>query len=789
MFLATAVSYGQQALPSGIKLISPSFSATSNGSKLAILHTRPSGAVGFSWDQIYLETPTGSSHLSFPFTFGSPVYMEFINGELHVACNKYIPGSWDRMGLLCKYQNGNWIALDSVNGIINAGTMHQGQMYLAGFINDSLRQLKGVVRYTNGGFQQAGQLNTVDTILSLESHGNTLFATGLFPISSSSGTAQIMAYDLSSNTWSTPISEAQGFNPSGHSRKWSFNTSFFYNSTSYFIRDSTIYEVRNDSLFSIYQMNLSPANPYWWNNTGVIHLDGKVYINSGQNIVELDSNAFRALDPGLNGHEITVIVPYKNQIYGSYIGWSVLSGIPFDYCFSWDPKAALGKGALQGQTYYDSNNNCIADTNELQSIPFLMKFHDTRTGKSQQMGFNRNYSLQLLRPGLYVVDSVIPVLGNHQNLKWISTCVGDTFRIDTNSSPTIFDIPFQFNGAVDYSIEITSGSNVGFRQGFNEWVDVDVINSNPFGKSGLAVEIIIPPGTNMTYSNLNPAQVNGDTLRFNLPHINRVSRYSLLIDLEITLATNLNDTIFVLGRIINGLDSNMLNNFDTLSGRVMAAYDPNDKTPSLHESLPGLERLDYAIRFQNTGNDTAFTVIVRDTLESYFDPLSIVLGGSSHDFEFSMVDGNVMVWTFNNILLPDSATDPRGSIGFFNFSIDVDPSLGIGSVIDNDAEIYFDFQPPVHTNHAQTFIVSQLSLADLEPNDLIAYPNPVKDFLTLEETEGLESAVLLDLFGRKVKEWNFDQNAKRQNLDFSEVAPGTYLLRIGLKSVKLIKPH
>ena len=69
-------------------------------------------------------------------------------------------------------------------------------------------------------------------------------------------------------------------------------------------------------------------------------------------------------------------------------------------------------------------------------------------------------------------------------------------------------------------------------------------------------------------------------------------------------------------------------------------------------------------RFQNTGTDTAFTVVIRDTLDIDFDIFSVVSGVSSHSYEFKMYGPRVLEWTFNDINLPDSAANQEGSNGF-----------------------------------------------------------------------------------------------------------------------------
>ena len=74
---------------------------------------------------------------------------------------------------------------------------------------------------------------------------------------------------------------------------------------------------------------------------------------------------------------------------------------------------------------------------------------------------------------------------------------------------------------------------------------------------------------------------------------------------------------------------------------LAASYDPNDKlalpTGVTEEAiiLPDT-RLNYKIRFQNTGNDTAFKVVLIDTLTSWADLASLHIEGASHAYTFSL---------------------------------------------------------------------------------------------------------------------------------------------------------
>ncbi|MEO1437380.1 MAG: T9SS type A sorting domain-containing protein, partial [Bacteroidota bacterium] len=133
------------------------------------------------------------------------------------------------------------------------------------------------------------------------------------------------------------------------------------------------------------------------------------------------------------------------------------------------------------------------------------------------------------------------------------------------------------------------------------------------------------------------------------------------------------------------------------------AYDPNDKMGQPrgfgdNHYIEANTNLEYRIRFQNTGTDTAFTVVVRDTLPAELDASTLVMGASSHDYIFDIRNGNILVVTYNNIMLPDSNVNEPASNGFFKFRIKQQPDLPVGTIIENQAGIYFDFNEPIITN-------------------------------------------------------------------------------------------
>ncbi len=191
------------------------------------------------------------------------------------------------------------------------------------------------------------------------------------------------------------------------------------------------------------------------------------------------------------------------------------------------------------------------------------------------------------------------------------------------------------------------------------------------------------------------------------------------------------------------------------------SFDPNDKQgfPTGYKAPHFIEpstTIEYLIRFQNTGTDTAYHVVIRDTLDEHFDITSFQAGASSHEYDLDMEGQGVVKFTFSNINLPDSIVDLSGSNGFVEFKITPKDSIAIGSVIHNKAGIYFDLNEPVITNETfhtigQDFIEVISDVIEhpfLKNIEILVYPNPFVDQARLEiVNHGLNNTkYLLEIF-------------------------------------------
>ncbi len=223
---------------------------------------------------------------------------------------------------------------------------------------------------------------------------------------------------------------------------------------------------------------------------------------------------------------------------------------------------------------------------------------------------------------------------------------------------------------------------------------------------------------------------------------------------------------------------------------ITTSYDPNDKlarptgvTDEYHY-IDSLTILEYTVRFQNTGTDTAFKVIVRDTIDSDLDLQSYDYSFSTHSHTTDFLEGNVIQWTFENILLPDSGRDQVASNGLIRFKISQKSGNVDGTVINNNADIFFDYNPPVRTNTTYhtigevTYFEIQGISTELK-NDLISiYPNPASDFFNvdLKDKSSTYALRITSVTGALVKEVTLDQPTNQ--VDVSTFNRGLYFIEV-----------
>ncbi len=207
---------------------------------------------------------------------------------------------------------------------------------------------------------------------------------------------------------------------------------------------------------------------------------------------------------------------------------------------------------------------------------------------------------------------------------------------------------------------------------------------------------------------------------------------------------------------------------------IVGSYDPNEKSAQpqgvgVQHFIEPKTPLTYRLHFQNEGTDTAFVVVLRDTLDAALDPATLKIGASSHPFTWDISGRGQLVFRFANIGLPPKSVDEVGSNGFVQFEILPRADAALGTRIENRAGIYFDFNAVVLTNAVfhtlgHKFLTSSvLDAFGQAVLPLAAAPNPAGQMVRLSLSGAADGVVrrvvLVDVFGKIVAEKNFTGRA------------------------------
>jgi uncharacterized repeat protein (TIGR01451 family) len=226
---------------------------------------------------------------------------------------------------------------------------------------------------------------------------------------------------------------------------------------------------------------------------------------------------------------------------------------------------------------------------------------------------------------------------------------------------------------------------------------------------------------------------------------------------------------------------------------IQGSFDPNDKVGlprgyGKSFTIPQNQDIEYMIRFQNTGTDTAFTVVIRDTISDKLDLSSIEFGASSHKYEAEVYGKSVLKFTFSNINLVDSFKNEPKSHGFIKYRINQRKDLPFGTKILNNAGIYFDFNEPVITNKTLHTIGKEVVSATVEKTffegiNMKIAPNPFSESCTIEWENSnsyplsiFNQFELFDLAGKAVRSEHFQGN--RFEFNRKGLNSGMYIFNI-----------
>ncbi len=250
---------------------------------------------------------------------------------------------------------------------------------------------------------------------------------------------------------------------------------------------------------------------------------------------------------------------------------------------------------------------------------------------------------------------------------------------------------------------------------------INIQNFGSFIDSGY-IEYVLDDSASFITSEPLPTIISGQSLIYGFSDI--ATTETIPLEIKVHLPGTIDTLLYELEAHVDTSLFTLVDSsyFDEI---VRCSFDPNDKQVSPDYGDAGYTlsngELEYLIRFQNTGNDTAFLVEVRDTLDLNLDISSFNLVTNSHPVTvFIDQSSQAVSFRFENINLTDTITNEEESHGYIKYKIRLLDGLGVSEIIENKAFIYFDENSPIETNTTLNTVFSCQTIAssiELGQND------------------------------------------------------------------------
>ncbi len=461
---------------------------------------------------------------------------------------------------------------------------------------------------------------------------------------------------------------------------------------------------------------------------------------------------------------------------------SILLSYPL--CTAGNPFGCPSSFGIVGFTYKDNTSNCLKDNGDVGLKNVGVKIHDN-TGNfigSTYTALNGVYQfLDTANTYSVIIDDT--------NLPYTASCVDPGL----DSLVTVAALDTNINFALDckpgYDIGVQSISTCGIvfpgqihtlrlnAGDISRWYNLSCAS----GISGVLSFKVTGPVMYMgpAVGSLTPS-VSGNEFTYNIADFDSIDNAN---DFKILLqpfpTAQAGDSICVIADVnpIGG-DNNLSNNHYRLCYNVVNSHDPNIKEVYPIMVNPNFnDWLTFTIHFQNTGTAPAFNIMLEDTLDNQLDLETFQVVDYSHNNTTSLVGHKLNVY-FANIQLPDSSSNPEGSIGFIQYRIKPKSTWMRPYQIKNTAYIYFDFNAPIITNTTYNSIKDiTTDVKDLKESSLSLYPNPTSGIFTIELHEKEKQFVeIYDIAGNIVLSQTIENG--KGAIDASNLAAGVYTINI-----------
>jgi uncharacterized repeat protein (TIGR01451 family) len=442
-------------------------------------------------------------------------------------------------------------------------------------------------------------------------------------------------------------------------------------------------------------------------------------------------------------------------------------------------------------SFLDSNNNGTKDANEPNFT--LGNFVHELNNDGNPMQIFSPFGNSYLFPVNYTDthDLSFQIDSNYTGF-YTTIATYNDFLIAQNSGITTYYFPI-VNTVLYSDVAISVSPNTHAVPGFSQTNTISYTNSGTTAANGT---ITLNHSSNVSISNISETGAITTPTGFTFDYLNLQPMESRTIDVVYSIpvipSVSLGDLVITDASISSAsTEANLSNNVFQLNEIIVGSFDPNDIMESHGEEIEinqfsTSDYLYYTIRFQNTGTANANKIKVKDLLPSGLDKESIVMINASHNYTLTRTD-NELEWFFDNIFLVPQIVSDELSQGFITFKIKPTAGFTTGTIIENTAEIYFDYNPAIVTNTFQTEFVNTLGIDKNTISNFVIYPNPTNDILSIQNKENsiITKVNVIDILGKTILSSKYE--VSNVSIDLSSLNSGIYFVEIYSNDLKTVQ--
>lgn len=482
-----------------------------------------------------------------------------------------------------------------------------------------------------------------------------------------------------------------------------------------------------------------------------------------------------AIESGFNAHSFA----HKYSGGGQFTAKIVFT----DYFYS--PKDSvifkpiLFSNCMYGQVYIDGNKDCnyISSDKLLSSYRLDLKNNVTSQSDIIYTLPNGSYKLYLKKGQGYTLSNAITIMCNSNSaIKSIPAYANDTsIKMDLPLDP----LPVNYILVVQKFGSIANNKKLVLNLTYSGYYFSDTAIKK--------YEVRLPAKTKVDAISANASYTQiGSLLRIIQ---NTGTQTTLTLKFDSLLG---NDTLCFSTKLLQVLPekdtSDNYQYFCLKAGEVDLAL--NQKQVSIasqinHEDfLNKNDELIYQINFINNRTSTANHLLISDIIDSKLDLSTFKLIKQSHTGQVLFRPGNEVVLAYQDINLPDSASNDSASRGYVIFSLKPIASIAFNDLIRNHAVIVIDFIQNIRTNTTLSRYITKptISIQELRTSAYYIYPNPTSDYiyLRLKSENGFNNNnyYLVNLLGQQIKLESISSSSNDEEIkfDLNFLQNGIYLL-------------